>query len=108
MQKKGREVASCLFHNLSPFICTCSRCRFFMLEVAAKTASRYFFPKIARYRFAFEDWECMNCAFILSKHFLIVKLPQGMFFEKQTKFFAYEGSPLSVVYYDVNQQETRL
>ena len=32
--------------------------------------------------FAFEDRECMNCAFILSKHFLIVKLPPGMFFEK--------------------------
>ena len=49
----------------------------------------------------------MNCAFILSKHFLIVKLPRGMFFEKQAKFFAYEGSPLSVVYYDVNQQKPR-
>lgn len=49
----------------------------------------------------------MNCAFILSKHFLIVKLPRGMFFEKRQSFFAYEGSPLSVVYYDVNQQEPR-
>ena len=25
----------------------------------------------------------MNCAFILSKHFWIVKLPRGMFFEKK-------------------------
>lgn len=49
----------------------------------------------------------MNCAFILSKHFLIVKLPGGMFFENRQSFFAYEGSPLSVVYYDVNQQEPR-
>ena len=41
----------------------------------------------------------MNCAFILSKHFLIVKLPRGMFFEKKTKFlrkfFVYESSPPS-------------
>lgn len=42
----------------------------------------------------------MNCAFILSKHFLIVKLPGGMFLKNRQSFFAYEGSPLSVVYYD--------
>ena len=50
----------------------------------------------------------MSCAFILSKQFLIVKLPRGMFFEKQAKFFRIGEQPaigglLLFVYYDVKQ-----
>ena len=78
-----------------------------MLEVAAKTASRYFFPKIARYRFCIRGLGVYELCLYPIKAFLIVKLPRGMFFEKRQSFFAYEGSPLSVVYYDVNQQEPR-
>ena len=37
----------------------------------------------------------MNCAFILSKHFLIVKLPRGMFLKNRQSFFVYESSPPS-------------
>ena len=77
MQKKGREVASCLFHNLSPFICTCSRCRFFMLEVAAKTASRYFFPKIARYRFCIRGLGVYELCLYPIKAFFDCEAPPG-------------------------------
>ena len=77
MQKKGREVASCLFHHLSPFICTCSRCRFFMLEVAAKTASRYFFPKIARYRFCIRGLGVYELCLYPIKAFFDCEAPPG-------------------------------
>ena len=75
--KQRREVASCLFHNLSPFICTCSRCRFFMLEVAAKTASRYFFPKIARYRFCIRGLGVYELCLYPIKAFFDCEAPPG-------------------------------
>lgn len=89
MQKKGREVASCLFHNLSPFICTCSRCRFFMLEVAAKTASRYFFPKIARYRFCIRGLGVYELCLYPIKAFFDCEAPPGDVFWKIDKVFSY-------------------
>ena len=89
MQKKGREVASCLFHNLSPFICTCSRCRFFMLEVAAKTASRYFFPKIARYRFSIRGLGVYELCLYPIKAFFDCEAPPGDVFWKIDKVFSY-------------------
>ena len=60
-------------HDYTP----CSRCRFFMLEVAAKTASRYFFPKIARYRFCIRGLGVYELCLYPIKAFFDCEAPPG-------------------------------
>lgn len=60
-----------------------------MLEVAAKTASRYFFPKIARYRFCIRGLGVYELCLYPIKAFFDCEAPPGDVFRKIDKVFLY-------------------